>query len=476
MVRLYEQVARELVAQLESGSYRAGERLPGLRRFSRERGVSIATVLAAFRLLEDDGHIEVRPRSGFYVRARNAKAPMVASPSTRAVKPVPVTGQEMALALTQAANNPAVIQLGAAVPHSSFLPAKHIQQAMVKVVRRFGDRVNLYEMTPGAPELRRQIARRMALIGAPVTPEQIVITSGCQEALRIALRAVADPGDVIAIESPAFYGALQVIESLGLEALEIPTDPFGGMALDALLLGIERWPVKACLVVPNNNNPLGFTVSDARKCALVDLLTRHNITLIEDDIYGDLSFDGKRPSTCKGMRPEADVIYCSSFSKTLSPGLRVGWVVGGRHQQRIDYLKYVSNIAATSISQLAVADYLESGRYERYLRTAQQQYQRGVMRMSDAVVRYFPSGTRISQPQGGFVVWLELPDDIDCFALANALLAQGVSIAPGPIFSALDKYRNCMRLSCATPWNEDLERALALLATAIAQQSRNKER
>lgn len=471
MAHLYEAVAREFVAQLDSGAYRPGERLPGVRHYSRERGVSIATVLAAYRLLEDGGHIEVRPRSGFYVRVRNVKIPLASGPPLRSFRPTPVTGQEMALALTQAANNPAVIQLGAAVPDSSFLPARHIQQSMVNAIRRFGARVNRYEMAPGAPELRWQIARRMTLAGTPVSTEQVSITSGCQEALRLALRAVAEPGDIVAIESPAFYGALQVIESLGLEALEIPTDPVEGMAIDALALALERWTVKACLVVPNNNNPLGFTSSDQRKCALVDLLARYGIPLIEDDIYGDLSFDGKRPSTCKGLRPGADIIYCNSFSKTLSPGLRVGWVVGGRHQERIDYLKYVSNIAATSVSQLAVADYLEGGRYERYLRVAQQQYQRGVARMSDAVVRYFPGETRISQPQGGFVIWLELPGEMNCFTLAKEVLAQGVSIAPGPIFSAAGKYQNCMRLSCATPWDERLERALALLANAIAKQA-----
>lgn len=470
MPHLYQQLAEDLIAQIARGAYRAGDKLPGVRQLSQKRNVSVATVLSTYRMLEDDGHIEVRPRSGFYVRARQVAMPIANSSLLLNSKPTPVTGQQMALALTQAANNPAVVQLGAAVPDVSFLPAQQMQKAMVNAVRRFGERVNHYEMTPGAPELRRQIARLMGEAGCTVTAEELVVTSGCQEALRLALRAVAEPGDVIAIESPAFYGALQVIESLGLEALEIPTDAAHGMSIDALALAVERWPVKACLIVPNNNNPLGFTMSDERKGALVDLLTRFKIPLIEDDIYGDLSFDGKRPASCKSVRPDADIIYCSSFSKTLSPGLRVGWIAGGARHPRIDYLKYVSNIAATSISQLAVADYLESGRYERYLRGARANYQRGVLRMSEAVARYFPAATRISQPHGGFVIWLELPAQIDCFAIAKQVLAQGVSIAPGPIFSASNKYRNCMRLSCATPWDERLDKALALLTHAIAQQ------
>ena len=264
MSHLYQTLATDIVKQIESGHYRPGDKLPGIRAISRQRNVSIATTQSAFRVLEDDGWVEVRPRSGFYVRARQTVSPIVAAAPSDP-KPSNVTGQDMALSLIKAANKHHILQLGAAVPDLSFLPVQPISQATSQAQKRFGDRALSYEMPPGALELRRQIARRMGEAGCAVSSEEIVITSGCQEALTIALKAVTKAGDIVAIESPTFYGLLQVIESLGLEALEIPVDPQTGMSLDALKLALERWPIKACVVVANCSNPLGYTMPDESK-------------------------------------------------------------------------------------------------------------------------------------------------------------------------------------------------------------------
>lgn len=467
MQHLYEVVARELIGRIEQGLYRPGDRLPGVRAFSARRRISVATALSAYRLLEDGGYIEVRPRSGFYVRSRPAPRPLDAAPAATATPPCAVTGQEMVLALVKAANDPGIVQLGAAVPDAAFLPTRAVERALATAARHHRARTSSYEMPPGAPELRRQIARRMAEAGCAVTADEVVITNGCQEALTLALRAVTRPGDVVAIESPTFYGLLQALDSLGLEALEIPTHPREGISLEALRLAVDRWPVKACVLVPNYSNPLGYCMSDERKRGLTALLSAHGIPLIEDDIYGDLGFRAPRPSTCRGLAGDADVLYCSSFSKTLSPGLRVGWIAPGRHRERVEYLKYVTNLATPTVPQLALAELLESGRYERHLRQVRGEYARAVARMTDAVTRHFPAGTRITQPQGGFVVWVELPEHVDSFELARRALAAGVSIAPGPIFSATQKYRNFMRLSCARVWDAQVERAVAALARML---------
>ena len=307
----------------------------------------------------------------------------------------------------------------------------------------------------------------MTETGSRIDPDEVVITSGCQEALTLALRAVTQPGDVVAVESPAFYGLLHALDSLGLEALEIPAHPRDGLALDALGFALDRWPVRACVLVPNYSNPLGYCMSDDAKRALIDLLGKHSIPLIEDDVYGDLGFSQHRPSTCKGLAPHADILYCSSFSKSLSPGLRIGWISAGRHHARVEYLKYVSSIASPTAPQLAVAELLASGRYERYLREVRGKYQTAVARMSDAVMKLFGEGTRISQPQGGFVLWVELPEGTDSFALARRALSQGISVAPGPLFSASGKFRNFIRLSCARAWDVRLERALVTLAKLV---------
>lgn len=465
MALLYHKLADEIADLIRAGGFRPGDRLPGVRAQARQRQLSIATVISAYRQLEDWGLIEVRERSGFYVQAR----PLAATPPPRilvtAMRPAPVTGQQMVLELIKAAKDPAMVQLGAAVPAPEYLPTRALERAITKVARENRVRAASYEFSLGAPELRRQISRRLADTGCALHPDNLIITNGCQEALTLALRATTAPGDVVAIESPTFYGLLQVIESLGLEALEIPTNPQTGLSLEALELALSRWPVKACVVTPNFSNPLGCLMPDDHKRRLVSLLAAHQIPLIEDDIYGDLSYSHARPSLCKAL--DENVILCSSVSKSLSPGLRVGWIAPGRFQEKVEYMKYVLNLASPTLPQLAVNELLENGQYERHLRRVRGDYAQAVARMSEAVLRVFPEGTKITRPEGGFVLWLELPERVNSFELAQKSLAQGISIAPGPIFSASQKYKHFIRLSCACVWSPRVERALVSLAEML---------
>ncbi len=463
----YAHLAATLRDGIHAGLYRTGDRMPGLRALSAQRGVSVATAVMAYRQLEQEGYLEARERSGFYVRLRStaqAPEPAVSAP---ALRPAPVSGQEVVLRLVKATYDPHIVQLGAAVPAPEFLPMRAVERSLVAAARLHRARASSYAFPPGDPELRRLIARRMGEIGCPTHPDEILITNGCQEALTLALRAVTEPGDVVAIESPSYYGLLQVIESLGLEALEIPTHPREGLSLEALQLALERWPVKACVAVPNFSNPLGYRMPDANKRRLLELLGQAGVPLIEDDIYGDLGFDAQRPRPCKGLDRKADVLYCASFSKSLSPGLRVGWIVPGPHLKRVEYLKYVGNLATSSVPQIAVAELLASGQYDRHLRAVRGQYAAAVKRMTEAVIRHFPPDIRITQPEGGFVIWIELPKGVDSMQLARHALAEGVSIAPGPIFSATRKYKNFVRLSCACQWDARIERALATLARLL---------
>ncbi|MGJ0493163.1 PLP-dependent aminotransferase family protein [Methylobacter sp.] len=467
MALLYEVIAGHLLAAIDQGVYRQGDRLPSVRKLSEQHKISAATAVAALHQLEDQGCIEARQRSGYYVRSRpgaRLQEPAVSRPS---IRPTPVTGQDMVLRLAQATNDPSMVQLGAAVPAPSFLPAQRVERTLAGCSGRYRNRVAGYEFPPGSPELRRQIARRMSEAGCQVSPDDIVITNGCQEALTLALRAVTQPGDIVAIESPTFYGLLQVIESLALKAIEIPTHPRDGMALDALQLACEQWPIKACIAVPNYSNPLGYCMSDERKRDLVKLMNRYRIALIEDDVYGDLGFGLQRPSVAKAWDTEGRVLHCSSFSKSLSPGLRIGWIVPGQYFEKVEYLKYVTNLASPTLAQLTVAQMLEGGSHDRYLRQVRNRYARAIGRMTEAISLHFPRETRVTQPAGGFVLWVELPGDADAVELAQRALAAGISIAPGPIFSATQKYRNFIRLNCACDWDERVDRALATLGRFI---------
>ena len=466
---LYRDIALRINTRIEQGLYKPGERLPGVRPLSEQFGVSISTVVQAQRQLESQGSIEARPRSGYYICQRPWLKPELPTASRPPQKPMPVSGQELVLQLALAANQSDFVQLGAAVPNAAFLPLRALQRSLGKAARSYQQYAN-YAFPPGLLQLQEEIARRMLIAGDVVNPQDIVITDGCQEAVALSLRAVAKAGDVIAIESPTFYGLLQVIESLGMKALEIPTDPQQGISLAALQMAAEQWPVKACVTIPNFSNPLGSLMPDAHKQALVQLARQHRFALIEDDIYGDLGFSGERPRSLKSFAddPLDQVYYCSSFSKTVSPGLRCGWVHAPLpNVERIMYLKHVSNLATSSLSQVALADYLAQGTHERYLRQVQTLYRQQVEMFSQAISKYFPAGTRISQPAGGFVLWVEFDPRIDTLALTHRAIEHKISIVPGQIFSATQKYRNCIRLNCAQPWSAKLDAALMELGRQV---------
>ena len=474
MGNLYHQLAAEIISQIESGIYKVGDKLPGVRTASTRRGVSPATVVSAYNELLNSGYIESRPRSGFYVnRLLTAE---FESPKITQHKMVPrdVVGQQLVLELLHQTQMASAINIGTAVPDVKILPSAVVQKAIVKMARLERLNVCCYEsFARGNIELRQQIAKRMAQLGCQLSVDDIVITNGCQEALLLTLKALTVPGDFIAIESPSYYGLMQIIEHMGLQAIEIPTDPVAGISLEALQLAMEHWPIKACLVVSNFSNPLGASLSDDNKKALTLLCRKHKVALIEDDIYGDLAFGHQRPSVCK--RFDEKVIYCSSFSKTLAPGLRVGWVASKQLAPVIGQLKFMSSMACPTIVQYAVADILSSGKYERHLRTMRIQLAKSMHALILAIERYFPVNTRITQPQGGFVLWVELPTDnlisknFDTYELTLRLLDEKIAITPGKIFTTTQKYKSCLRLSSGGYWTPLKEKALKRVGELIKQ-------
>jgi DNA-binding transcriptional MocR family regulator len=463
---LYERVADHIVKLIDGGTLRAGERLPSIRRLSSQMDVSISTVLQAYMVLEDKDWIEAKPQSGFYVRpARNLPPEPKASAPSPVVTRVGVS--ELVAQVFQSAHDPQVVQFALSTPSPDHLPVKRLNRLMAAATARSGARALSYDFPPGYRPLRHEIAKRMIEAGCQLSENDLVTTHGTMEALNLCLRAVAKPGDVVAIESPAFYGTLQVIESLGMRALEIPTDPRNGIVLDALASALRRQKIKACLFVLNFSNPLGSCMPDGEKKALVELLARREIPLIEDDIYGDLYFAEKRPRTAKAYDKQGLVLLCSSFSKTLAPGYRVGWTAPGRFKLQVESLKFTSSMATTTAPQMAIADFLQSGGYERYLRKIRRILMTQVQQMSNAVGRYFPAGTKVTRPQGGYVIWVELPQSVDSLELHRRAMAQKISVAPGPIFSAKQKYKNFIRLSCGLPWSEKIDGAVRMLGELI---------
>jgi len=462
----YQHLACLLSDRIEQGLYRSGERLPSVRTLSIEHGVSISTVQQAYHLLEEKQMIVPQPRSGYFVAVRKATPPVPAL--TRPVqRPVEITQWDSVLELLSSRGNDDVLQLGSGIPNLTQPTLKPLWKIMSRLAQKQHTELLNYGDMPGVRTLREQVARLVIDSGCQLVADDIVITTGCHEALSVSIRAICEPGDIIAVESPAFHGTMQTLRGLGIRAIEIPTDSVTGISLEALELAFEQWPIKAVIVTPNCNNPLGFIMPEARKRALLALAQRVDAAIIEDDVYGELTWDYPRPITIKSLDIDGRVLLCSSFSKTLAPGLRIGWVAPGRYHDRVLHMKYIGTGSTATLPQYAVAEFIRQGYYLPHLRRMRQIYQRNYETFSCWVRHYFPCGICMSRPQGGFLMWIELPEVFDAVRLNAELREASLQVAAGSLFSATGKYRNCLRLNYALPLNEQTEQAIAQLGQAV---------
>ncbi|WP_369790576.1 PLP-dependent aminotransferase family protein [Rouxiella sp. WC2420] len=444
----YEHLAHILGERIEQGLYPAGHRLPSVRILSDEHGVSVSTVQQAYRMLEDRQLVEARPKSGYFVSLVKRQAGLPATCRTPQ-RPVDISQWDQVLAQITSRTVPGMISLGGGTPDVSSPSLKPLSRALAKVAQRSDSSALFYDTIEGSKALRDQIARLMIDSGSHIDAQNLVITTGCHEALSIAIRSVCEVGDIVAVDSPSFHGAMQTLKGFGMKALEIPTDPVTGISIEALEMALEQWPIKAIQLTPTCNNPLGYNMPDERKKALLRLAQCYDIAIIEDDVYGDLAFQYPRPATIYSFDDDGRVLLCSSFSKTLAPGLRVGWIAPGRYRDIAIHMKYIGTGATATQPQLAIADFIQQGHYQTHLRRVRQQYQQKLCLINDWVVKYFPQGVGVSRPQGGFLLWIELDEKIDTLRLNRLLEPEKIQISVGSIFSAAGKYRNCLRLNFA---------------------------
>ncbi len=469
---LYEHLADELGQAIDRGALRSGDRLPSVRRLAQERSVSVATVLEAYLRLENAGLIEVRPKSGHFVRRRQA---LTAEPRTprACTTPSRVTVSDAYTKILSAMRDPELLAFGCATIDPSYLPIAALNRIITQVTREMTTVGARYEGAPGLLTLRRQIARRGVDAGMALTEHDLCTTIGATEGLSLALRAVAKPGDVIAVESPAYFGVLQAIEGLGMRALEIPANPRTGLDVSAFEEIIRAQPVRALMVAPTVSNPLGSIMPDDDREKLVKLTRRFDIPVIEDDVYGELVFDGSRPRPLRafaGPSEDSHVLHVSSVSKTLAPGYRVGWIAGGRWHDQIVRIKYSQSLACPTLLGMAVAEFLASGGYDRHLRRLRTAVAGNVERYREAIATQFPDGTRVSAPRGGFVLWVELPPGVDALQLHEQALRKRIVVAPGPLFSARQRFTNFIRISAGTPWSDRVADGIRTLARLIARE------
>ncbi len=466
---LYMQVADGVEKLIGDDVLKIGDKLPSVRVLSDEYGISMGTAFQAYYHLEGKGLIESRPKSGYYVRFNQKRFPEL--PKMMMPDPLSheVSVKEMIASIYAdiASHSDKVINFAIAAPDAALLPTAKINKSVMHALRNSKDSCIGYEHTQGNIELRKQIAKLAFNWGGKIKPDEVLVTGGCLEAMTLCIKAVTKPGDTVAIESPNYFGIFQSLESLGMKVVEIPSSPVTGLDLDSFEQAIKKSSIKALVVIPNFNNPLGGCMPDENKKRLVEIITKNNIPLIEDDIYGELYYGKNRPRTCKYYDSKGMVMHCSSLSKSLAPGYRIGWTIPGKFLEQVKQIKRIHNISSPTLTQAAMAHYLQHGRYEYHLKNMRKALHTQCLRYIQAIIDYFPPDTKVSRPHGGFILWVQLNKKVNTFQLRIEAMKHHISIVPGKIFSASCTYNNCIRLSFGKPWDENADYGLMMLGKLI---------
>jgi DNA-binding transcriptional MocR family regulator len=465
---LYLNIADAMEQQIMNCVLNIGDKLPSVRMLSEQHDVSVSTCLQAYYHLEGKGLIESRPQSGYYVSFNPSRFPQKIGKSNPQQKTRTKNVESIIAEVYDDFVMPGIARFSLSVPAPEILPLGKLNKAMMQALRELPANGSSYEQIQGNTSLRRQVAR-WSMQWGQLKPDEIVTTAGCMNAISYCLMAITKPGDTIAVESPVYFGVLRFAQSIGLKVLELPTHPDTGVDPDDVKTALQKHNIKACFFVTNFSNPLGYTMPDEQKETLVKLLSKHGVPLVEDDLYGDVYFGKTRPRSCKSFDEEGNVLWCSSISKTLAPGYRVGWVAPGKYIEKVKQLKLYHSITSATAQQEAIANFLATGRYEHHLRKLRQTLHSNSLQLIRAIGEHFPEGIRVTNPKGGFILWLELDKKIDTYHLYQEAIQHKISIAPGTMFTLQERYQNCMRLSYGMQWKPELERAVKRLGSLVKE-------
>lgn len=462
----YQKIAKAIASQIKRGVWKIGEKLPSLRAVSHENGVSLNTAIQAYYELEKDGYIISRPKSGYIVSYK----PIRLSVPATTQPPVNFESKEVADLIAEVYSSleigdKSIMRFSLGMPEDILLPIAKLNKELIRAMHSLPGNGTRYDETQGNLRLRKYVARFTYSWNGNLTENDIITTSGVTNAIALALSAITQKGDTIAVESPVYFGILQLANNLGLRVLELPTNPVTGIDPNAIKGVLPQ--IKACLLISNFNNPIGSCMPDEHKEAIVNMLAEYDIPLIEDDLYGDLFFGTSRPKPCKAFDKKGLVLWCGAVSKTLAPGYRVGWIAPGRYKDAVIRQKNIHFISTPALNQEAIANFMENDRYENHLRKLRRELHTNSIHFVRSIMDYFPESTKVVTPQGGFMLWMELDKQIDTTKLYYEAMRKKISIAPGRMFTLQDQYNNCIRLSYGQRWTPFIEERLKQLGDII---------
>lgn len=462
---LYVRLIEKIKGLIRNSTLKPGDKLLSIRSLSKEQGLSITTVYKAYSELEIMGLIEARTKSGYYVRTNPRQLHTAAKELKELTNTEAIGADDMSTEVYKNLADENIIQLSLSAPAISLLPKAKLNKTMAEIVRKSNDGCVGYEGIQGNDLLRKEIARQSFNWGGSVTDKDIVTTQGCMEALIFCLLAVTNPGDAVAIETPGFFRIVNVLKNLGLKAVKIPTDPETGPDLNYLKIVLPG--IKACLFTPSFNNPLGSCMPDNHKKRLVDMLAEHEIPLIEDDVFGECYFGESRPRTCKSYDKKGLVLLCSSVSKTLAPGYRVGWCIPGKFIKKIIEIKITHSLTSPGPTHATVGLFFNTGRLDLHLRNLRRKLSAQCMQYSRAITKYFPEDIQLSRPRGGCFLWIRLSNEIDSNELFQKAMEYKICIAPGNMLTADTAFSNYIRLGIGNPFTRDIEKSIETLGQLI---------
>lgn len=467
---LYEKLADEITAAINSGQLQPGSRIPSVREYASSHQVSINSVKSAYRILEDRGLILPRPQSGYFVSAVLPELALL--PRQFSVREnISLTGVSKLLAkILESQRHNEFTDLALACPYGNmFYPVERLKKLTMQVLRASTSGRDVYAMPPGSRRLRSQIARRGLTLGMMLSDEDIIITHGTMEALSLAVRASTRAGDTVALETPTFYNLYPMLKDLGRNIASVPTNPQSGMCIDALEEMAANGEITAVITIPSGHNPLGFTMPEENRRELARIARDYRIAVIEDAMYAELQFGTRLVPNIKAFDEGGWVLTCASYTKTATPDFRLGWLEAGRFSEVAAQMKFSTTVAEPEFLCETLGIFLENGSYDHHLRHLRRLYDRQIDIVRACIATCFPEGTRVSRPQAGFILWIELPEGVDSLELFHSALEEKVICMPGLVCAGNRSFSNCLRLAvCFEMTDKHLEalRTLGRLANS----------